>query len=75
MDERTPLAPDARALAALLARYREPDGARGLFELAVTLLPFALLWALTWAALDAGYGIGLLLTVPAAGFLVRLFMI
>jgi len=28
-----------------------------------------------WAALDHGYWIGLLLVAPAAGFLVRLFMI
>ena len=34
-----------------------------------------LLWALMWVALDAGYWIGLALAVPAAGFLIRLFMI
>jgi fatty acid desaturase len=28
-----------------------------------------------WAALGTGYWVGLLLAVPAAGFLVRLFMI
>jgi omega-6 fatty acid desaturase (delta-12 desaturase) len=33
------------------------------------------LWALAWAMLDIGYWLSLLLAVPAAGFLVRLFMI
>jgi omega-6 fatty acid desaturase (delta-12 desaturase) len=48
---------------------------RSVFEIVITAGPFALLWVLMWAALDAGYWIGLLLAVPAAGFLVRLFMI
>ena len=33
------------------------------------------MWWLTWAALDAGYWAGLVLALPAAGLLVRLFMI
>ena len=41
----------------------------------ITVVPFVLLWVLMWAVLDAGYSIGLVLSVPAAGFLVRLFMI
>lgn len=46
-----------------------------MFEIAVTAVPFALLWFLTWAALSAGYALGLLLAVPAGAFLVRLFLI
>ena len=34
-----------------------------------------MLWFLTWAALGLGYWASLLVAVPAAGFLVRLFMI
>jgi omega-6 fatty acid desaturase (delta-12 desaturase) len=67
--------PETRALTHLLARYREPNSGRGLFELVITAVPFLVIWALIWAALDRGYWIGLLLVVPAAGFLVRLFMI
>jgi hypothetical protein len=67
--------PETRALTHLLARYREPNSARGLFDLLITAVPFLVIWALIWAALDHGYWIGLLLVVPAAGFLVRLFMI
>jgi len=67
--------PDSRQLVRDLATYREADNARGVFEIAVTLVPFALIWAVMWAALDAGYWFGLVLAVPAAGFLVRLFSI
>ena len=63
--------PDTRALTHMLARYRQPSSARGLFELVITGVPFLVFWALIWAALDHGYWIGLLLVVPAAGFLVR----
>jgi len=58
-----------------LAQYREPNSARSVFELAITAVPFVLIWVAMWAALDAGYWIGLVLAVPAAGFLLRLFMI
>ena len=59
-----------------LARYREPCHSRSIFEIAVTLVPFAALWTLGWAAVHFGYWeFSFLLGVPAAGFLVRLFMI
>jgi len=59
----------------LLGRYREADVSRSLFELMVTAAPFAALWALMWAALGVGYWLSLLLALPAACFLMRLFMI
>ena len=64
--------PESRALAQLLARYREPSSARGAFELAITAAPLLALWALIWVAVAHGYWIGLLLAVPAAGLLVRI---
>lgn len=36
----------------ILAKYREPDTLRSSFELAVTIGPFILLWALAWWSLD-----------------------
>lgn len=59
----------------VLRGYRGPRPARSVVELAITAIPLAALWALTWASLSAGYGLGLVLVVPAAAFLVRLFMI
>ena len=44
-------------------------------ELAVTALPLALLWALAWLAVERGHWWGVVFTLPAAAFLVRLFMI
>jgi omega-6 fatty acid desaturase (delta-12 desaturase) len=71
-----PASHDARSWTQILARYREPSHARSIVEIAVTLLPLAALWGLAWAALHFGYWwFSLLLAVPAAGFLVRLFMI
>jgi omega-6 fatty acid desaturase (delta-12 desaturase) len=67
--------PETRALAAPLARYRQPDDARGIFELVITAVPFSVIWALMLVGVVRGHGIGLLLAVPAAGLLVRLFMI
>jgi acyl-lipid omega-6 desaturase (Delta-12 desaturase) len=70
-----PGTPDPRAWTPTLAHYREPSCARSTVELAITAIPFVIIWSLMWAALGAGYWISLLLAVPAAGFLVRLFMI
>src|SRR5215207_1325903 len=68
--------PNARAWTQILARYRDPNRARSIFELVVTAVPLVLLWILMWwAVVDIGYWLCLLLSVPAAGFLVRLFMI
>ena len=66
---------DRRALMATLARYRVPDVRRSIIEIAITIVPLIVLWVLMWRALEIGYAVSLLLAVPAAGFLVRLFMI
>ncbi len=58
-----------------LLRYREPDPKRAVFELAVTAVPLVLLWVLMWLSLSVGYWLTLLLAVPAAGLVLRLFMI
>jgi acyl-lipid omega-6 desaturase (Delta-12 desaturase) len=58
-----------------LAHYRQTNRARSTIEIVITIVPLVALWALMWATLDLGYWICLLLAVPAAGFLVRLFMI
>jgi omega-6 fatty acid desaturase (delta-12 desaturase) len=66
---------DARAWAKILAPYGRASDRRGLLELAITIVPFAALWALMWATLGVSYWLTLALAVPAAGFLVRLFII
>ncbi len=75
-DKPRPAPNDHRRWSKELARYREPRLARGLAELAATAAPFAALWLLAWLSLrHVGYGLTLLLAIPTAGFLVRLFMI
>jgi acyl-lipid omega-6 desaturase (Delta-12 desaturase) len=67
---------DIVALSRTLARYREPSLRRSTLEIAVTALPLVGLWATMWASLEfVGVWLCLLLAIPAAGFLVRLFMI
>ena len=58
-----------------LQGYRGADLGRSLWELAVTVVPFVGLWILAWASLSVSVWLTLALTIPAAGFLVRLFMI
>jgi omega-6 fatty acid desaturase (delta-12 desaturase) len=58
-----------------LAQYREPNQMRSLFELAVSLGPFLLLWVLAWKALSVSYWLSFGLSVVNAGFLLRLFTI
>jgi omega-6 fatty acid desaturase (delta-12 desaturase) len=75
------LAPDtaqpqkARDWIEVLQRYRHPDAARSVFEVFVSLVPYVALWAAAWAALSVSYWLTLLITIPAAFFLVRLFLI
>src|SRR6202012_4415703 len=68
--------PDARTWNHILNRYRQPNRARSVVELTITVLPLAALWAAAWFAYSYGYWwASLLIAIPASGFLVRLFMI
>lgn len=55
--------------------YLGPDTRRSILQLAGTASAFALLWVSAYLALSVSYPLTLLLTVPTAAFLVRLFMI
>jgi len=66
----------ARPWRQILTRYQGANLTRSIFELLITAAPLALLWGAAWFALSFGlWWVSLLLAVPAAGFLVRLFMI
>lgn len=66
---------DVHALVRSLSRYREPSHRRSLVEVLITMVPFVGLWLLVWSSLHVGHALYLLLALPTAGFLVRLFMI
>jgi omega-6 fatty acid desaturase (delta-12 desaturase) len=64
-----------KAIARHVASFRTPDSVRASLELLVTIAPLAALWILMWLSLDMHYGLTLLLAVPAAGLILRLFLI
>ena len=67
---------DARRIRQIVSRYGRPSDKRGVAELLITLLPLIALWIMAWLAYMFGYWwVSLLLGIPSAGFLVRLFMI
>lgn len=59
----------------VLAAYRHPSNLRSVLEIVVTVVPLVLLWVAAWLALSVGYWLTLLICIPAAAFLVRLFLI
>ena len=68
--------PEPKSWRTVLSAYQRPDTFRSIREIILTLAPLALIWAGAWVA--AAYGqwwLALLLAIPAAGFLVRLFMV
>jgi omega-6 fatty acid desaturase (delta-12 desaturase) len=66
---------DVRALTQSLAQFRRPNHGRSVVELLITVVPFVVLWISMWWSLRIGYGLYMVLAIPASGFLVRLFMI
>ena len=66
---------DAKAWVQILMHYRQSSNVRAILEIAITAIPFVALWLLMLAALNLSYLLTLLLAIPTAGFLVRLFML
>jgi omega-6 fatty acid desaturase (delta-12 desaturase) len=59
----------------VVARYQQPSLWRSVWQLADTLIPYTVLWFLMYRSLAVSYWITLALAIPAAGFLVRVFII
>ena len=60
----------------ILAPYQNPNALRSFVEIALSVAPLAAIWACAWLAADVGlWWLALLLSIPAGGFIVRLFMI
>ncbi|WP_428908283.1 fatty acid desaturase [Niallia sp. Krafla_26] len=64
-----------RELRKKLAPYEKATLSNSVWQLTNTLIPFFLLWYLTYKSLSVSYIITLLLAIPTAGFLVRTFII
>jgi omega-6 fatty acid desaturase (delta-12 desaturase) len=59
----------------IVAKYARPDVRRSLWQVANTLIPYFVLWYLMIRAMEVSYWITLGLSVFAAGFLMRAFII
>lgn len=55
--------------------YQRPSRAKSWWQIVNTILPFMMLWYCAYVCLSISVWLALLLTVPAAGFLVRTFII
>jgi acyl-lipid omega-6 desaturase (Delta-12 desaturase) len=58
-----------------LALYARPDLGRSVLALATSVVPFVGLWALMYFSLQVSYLLVLALAIPAAGFLVRTYIL
>lgn len=58
-----------------IARYRQPDRWRSIWQIVNTFVPYFLLLYLMYLSLSVSYWLTLLLAIPAAGLAVRLFII
>lgn len=58
-----------------LAPYARPHPGRAVADLATSVLPYLALSALMYLTLDVSYLLVLALAIPAAGFLVRTFIV
>ena len=68
--------PDTRPWRNRLAPYQQPSASRSILEIVLSAAPLAAIWGCAWVAAAFGlWWLALLLAVPAAGFLVRLFMV
>ncbi|GLK67161.1 fatty acid desaturase [Hansschlegelia plantiphila] len=75
-DDSRPVGLDASALRRTLRAYQRPNMARSLYEVGLTVALFATAWAVMAVALRYGLvWVYLLMIPPAAGLLVRLFMV
>jgi omega-6 fatty acid desaturase (delta-12 desaturase) len=67
--------PDGRNWKEALAPYAEPRVGRSILDIATSVVPYLALSVAMYFALDVSYWLVLAIAVPAAGFLVRTFIL
>src|SRR5436190_555112 len=75
MDQSSSTEPNASEWKSVIARYQTPDTRRAIMQMINTLGPLAGVMVLMWLSLSLPYWVTLLLALPAAGLLVRTFII
>jgi len=58
-----------------VAKYENPDVRRSVWQIVNSVIPYFILWYLMYRSLEVSYWVTLPLSVLAAGFLVRIFII
>ena len=60
-----------------LKKFRNPDNRKAIIQLINTLVPYCFLWYLMIRSVQSGYSytLTLILVLPSAAFLVRLFIL
>jgi len=59
----------------IISRYNKPDPVKSWWQLINSLVPYIVLWILMIKSLEISYFLTLLLSIFAAGFLIRIFII
>ncbi len=59
----------------LVKKYQNSSSWKSIWQLCNSFIPFLLTWYLMYLSLDVSYWLTLLLALPAAGFVVRIFII
>lgn len=67
--------PAKPAWIALAARYQVAHTWKGVSQICSSFIPFFLLWYLMYRSLDISYLLTLVLALPTAGFMIRVFII
>jgi omega-6 fatty acid desaturase (delta-12 desaturase) len=59
----------------LIAKYQDSSSGKSIWQLSNSFIPFIVIWYLMYLCIDVSYWLTLLLALPAAGFVVRIFII
>ncbi len=59
----------------IVSKYAYPETWRSAWQVANSVIPFMLMWYIMYRSLAIGYWLTLLLAVPTAGFMTRMFII
>lgn len=59
----------------IVAKYQQPDARKSIWQIVNSFGGLFLMWVLMYFSLNVGYWLTLLLSIPAAGFAVRIFII
>src|SRR5262245_23022086 len=59
----------------LVKKYQVPDNWRSVWQIVNSVIPYIAMWYLMYHSLSVSYWLTLLLALPAAGFMTRVFII